>query len=267
MACDPQDILYLKWAGFMDYIALGKSNLLVSRVGFGAMSLNEIDTDENAAILIHKAYDAGINFFDISHSIPESEKRLGACLSGIRQHVILATKSEASTKKELLQDLDESLYALQTDYVDLFQYDFSNDTYLDFKEIKNAFDLLLERGKAKHFGFSAQSVEMAKKALEYDFFEIIQFPFNVLTGKDVLELIELCQKKDVGFIAMKPLYGGLVQNIPLAEGFFHQYEDVVPLWGVRTIDELNQILYFNSHPPVIDEKFIEEVNRVRMFFN
>ena len=85
----------------MEYIGLGKSNLLVSRVGFGAMSLSEIDTEENAAILIHKAYDAGINFFDISHSKVESEKRLGACLSGIRQHVILSTETNASTKKEI----------------------------------------------------------------------------------------------------------------------------------------------------------------------
>ena len=52
----------------MEYVGLGKSNLMVSRVGLGAQSLNEIDTDENAAILIHKAYDAGVNFFDISHS-------------------------------------------------------------------------------------------------------------------------------------------------------------------------------------------------------
>ncbi|MBP5403436.1 MAG: aldo/keto reductase [Treponema sp.] len=251
----------------MEYIALGRSNLLVSRVGFGAMSLNEIDSEEDAAVLIHKAYDAGINFFDISHSIPESEKRLGACLSGIRQHIILATKSDASTKKELLQDLDESLYALQSDYVDLFQYDFSNDTPMDFKEIKNVFELMRERGKVKHFGFATQNLELAEEILKNDFFEIIQFPFNVLTNSDVLDLVKLCQKKDVGFIAMKPLYGGLVQNIPLAEGFFHQYENVVPLWGVRTVEELNQILYFNSNPPVIDDKFKEEVDKVRLFFS
>ncbi len=66
---------------------------MASRVGFGAMSLKDIDGEENAAILIHKAYDAGVNFFDISHTVPESEKRLGACLHGIRQNVILSTKA------------------------------------------------------------------------------------------------------------------------------------------------------------------------------
>lgn len=251
----------------MEYIGLGKSNLLVSRVGFGAMSLSEIDTEENAAILIHKAYDAGINFFDISHSKVESEKRLGACLSGIRQHVILSTETNASTKKEIFQDLEDSLYALQTDYVDLFQYEFIDENYFNLDELGNSFSLLKERGKIKHFGFATQSVEIAKKALEADFFETIQLPFNLLTGQDTLEIYNLCQKKDVGFIAMKPLYGGLVQNIPLAQGFFNQYEDVIPLWGVRNIDELNQILYFNEHPPVVDDKFNEEVEKMRMFFS
>lgn len=251
----------------MEYIGLGKSNLLVSRVGFGAMSLSEIDTDENAAILIHKAYDAGINFFDISHSKVESEKRLGACLSGIRQHVILSTETNASTKKEIFQDLDESLLALQSDYVDLFQYEFNDENYFNFNELEKTFSLLKDRGKIRHVGFVTESVDIAKKALESDLFETIQIPFNLLTGKDTLEILNLCRQKDVGFIAMKPLYGGLVQNIPLAQGFFNQYEDVIPLWGVRNIDELNQILYFNEHPPVVDDKFNEEVEKMRMFFS
>ena len=251
----------------MEYIGLGKSNLLVSRVGFGAMSLSEIDTDENAAILIHKAYDAGINFFDISHSKVESEKRLGACLSGIRQHVILSTETNASTKKEIFQDLDESLLALQSDYVDLFQYEFNDENYFNLNELEKTFSLLKNRGKIRHVGFVTESVDIAKKALESDLFETIQIPFNLLTGEDTLEILNLCRQKDVGFIAMKPLYGGLVQNIPLAQGFFNQYEDVIPLWGVRNIDELNQILYFNEHPPVVDDKFNEEVEKIRMFFN
>ncbi|MCR5612228.1 aldo/keto reductase [Treponema sp.] len=251
----------------MEYVCLGKSNLMVSRVGFGAMSLNKIDTEENAAILIHKAYDEGINFFDISHSISESEKRLGACLSGIRQNVVLATKTDKSVKKEILLDIEESLFALQSDYVDLFQYECNDDSFLRFDETISAFALLKERGKVRHCGFATESVELAQKALEYDFFETIQIPFNMLTGEENLAILEQCQKKDVGFMAMQPLYGGLVQNIPLAQGFFNQYESVVPLWGVRNSDELDQILYFNSHPPVIDKKFNEEVERVRMFFS
>lgn len=251
----------------MEYVGLGKSNLMVSRVGLGAQSLNEIDTDENAAILIHKAYDAGVNFFDISHSVQDSEKRLGACLSGIRQHVILATKTTCSAKKEILQDIEESLFALQTDYIDLYQYESDDENYFDFTEIYNTFSLLKERGKIRHFGFATESVFLANQALNDKVFETIQLPFNLLTDEDTLETVKLCQQADIGFIAMKPLYSGLVQNIPLAQGFFNQHDSVIPLWGVRNIEELNEILYFNAHPPVIDEKFNEEVQKVKLFFN
>lgn len=251
----------------MEYVGLGKSNLMVSRVGLGAQSLNEIDTDENAAILIHKAYDAGVNFFDISHSVQDSEKRLGACLSGIRQHVILATKTTCSAKKEILQDIEESLFALQTDYIDLYQYESDDENYFDFTEIYNTFSLLKERGKIRHFGFATESVFLANQALNDKVFETIQLPFNLLTDENTLETVKLCQQADIGFIAMKPLYSGLVRNIPLAQGFFNQHDSVVPLWGVRNIEELNEILYFNAHPPVIDEKFNEEVQKVKLFFN
>lgn len=251
----------------MEYVGLGKSNLMVSRVGLGAQSLNEIDTDENAAILIHKAYDAGVNFFDISHSVQDSEKRLGACLSGIRQHVILATKTTCSAKKEILQDIEESLFALQTDYIDLYQYESDDENYFDFTEIYNTFSLLKERGKIRHFGFATESVFLANQALNDKVFETIQLPFNLLTDEDTLETVKLCQQADIGFIAMKPLYSGLVRNIPLAQGFFNQHDSVIPLWGVRNIEELNEILYFNAHPPVIDEKFNEEVQKVKLFFN
>lgn len=251
----------------MEYVGLGKTDLLVSRVGFGAMSLNEIENEEDVAILIHKAYDAGVNFFDIAHSIPESEKRLGASLNGIRQNVILATKTDCSSKKEILSQTEESLFALQTDYIDLFQYEHQEQTDTDFDSIYSTFGLLKERGKIRHFGIATQSVDTAFFAVESGIFETIQFPFNMLTGEKTLKLVELCAQKEIGFIGMQPLYGGLVRNLPLAQGFLHQFENVVPLWGVRTLEELTQILYFNDHPPVIDDKFKQEVEKERLFFS
>ena len=80
-------------------------------------------------------------------------------------------------------------------------------------------------------------------------------------------LVKLCEEHDVGFIAMQPLCGGVIENIPLAFGYLHQYESVLPIWGIKNQEELNQILYFNEHPPVIDEKFHEDVEKIRMFFN
>ena len=66
---------------------------------------------------------------------------------------------------------------------------------------------------------------------------------------------------------MQLLCGGIVSNIPLAYGFLLQYENVIPIWGVENQEELDQILYFNDHPPVIDDNFHNDVEKIRQFFN
>jgi aryl-alcohol dehydrogenase-like predicted oxidoreductase len=103
--------------------------------------------------------------------------------------------------------------------------------------------------------------------LDFGLFETVQAPFNILVDGEGERLAKEAAQKDIGFVAMKPLYGGLVQNTPLALGYLYQFENVVPLWGVRNLEELEQILYFNDHPPVIDEQFKAEVEKVRAFFN
>ena len=260
----------------MEFVALGKTNLLVSRTAFGAMSLDckEIESfgeesDEKACAMVHQAYDAGVNFFDTSHSKPVCEKRLGSALHGIRQHVLLATKTNADSVQRLRSDLHESLEALECDKIDLYQLEIEN-----FLPVKDSQDglykellSLKEKKVIKHIGIATENIELAQKAVESSLYETIQIPFNVLSGDSVLNLVKLCEEKEVGLIAMQPLNGGIVSNIPLAFGYLHQFENVIPLWGTHTQEELNQILYFNDHPPVVDEKFLQEVEHERAFFN
>ncbi len=66
---------------------------------------------------------------------------------------------------------------------------------------------------------------------------------------------------------MQPLNGGVISNIPLALGYLHQFENIVPVWGIHTQEELKEILYFTDKPPVVDEAFTKEVEKIRMFFN
>lgn len=260
----------------MEFVALGRTNLLVSRTSFGAMSLDckEIeafgeDAEEKACALVHQAYDVGVNFFDTAHSKPVCEQRLGAALHGIRHHVFLATKTSASSVQELRSDLRESLDALETDTIDLYQLEnplilptdkSADGLYAEFLSLK-------DKKIIKHFGIATDNLDIARQAVESGLYETVQIPFNVLSGDDTLEVIKLCEKKDVGCIAMQPLNGGVVSNIPLAFGFLHQFENVIPVWGAHTQEELQQILYFNDHPPLVDEDFKEEVCRTRDFFN
>lgn len=253
----------------MDYIRLGKTNLLISRVAFGAMRLTDSAGDDNAALLVRKAYESGINLFDTSSKYPLSEKLLGDALYDIRNNVMLSTTTSAKNSYDLLHNIEESLMTLHTDSIDLYQ--FETEDFLPLPKQENKiYETLVDlknKGKIDHFGIVTTDYEIAKQAVESDLYETLQFPFSVVSGEEVVELVKLCEEHDVGFIAMQPLGGGLLENIPIAFGFLNQYESVVPIWGVQTQEELTQILYFREHPPVIDEKFHSDVEKIRSFFN
>lgn len=253
----------------MEYVRLGKSNLMISRVAMGISSLEKLCSDSKSYELVRTAYEQGINFFDTSRKVPDCEKLLGEALGDIRENVIIATKTNAQSGSEVLSDFEESLNSMRCDAIELFQYE--TDSFLPEKNgvdgIFSSLTRLKDEGKCRAIGISTQNLDVAEKAISSGLYDTIQFPFSMISSEKTIALVKLCEENDMGFVAMQPLCGGVVDNIPLAFGFLRQYENVIPLWGVKTADELKQILYFNEHPPVIDEKFKEDVERFRMFFN
>ena len=209
----------------MEYNRLGKTNLLISRVAFGGFRLSNIGSEEEAGKIVRKAYEDGINFFDTSKKVSESEKILGDALYDIRKNVFISTGTNAKTSSEIKQDLENSLMNLHCDYVDLFQ--FETEKFIPVPggadKIYDTLQLLKINGKISHIGIVTTNLETAKKAVLSDLYETLQFPFNMLSSEDTIELVKLCEEHDVGFIAMQPLCGGVVQNIPLAFGFLHQF--------------------------------------------
>lgn len=255
----------------MDYVALGKSNLLVSRTALGAMALANVADDEEAAKIISSAYEGGINFFDTSRSTEESEIRLGNTLHGsIRRDIYVATKTHAHDSDEIARDIDLSLTALKTDYIDLYQLD--NPSFLPKADGE---DRIVEKllslkndGVIHHIGVCTESFDLARELLNSAGpWETLQYPFNLLCSQEIQELVFDSRERDVGFIAMQPLCGGVIQDIPLALGFFNQFDYAVPVWGAHSKEELQQILYFSENPPNIDDKFIQEMEKTRQFFN
>lgn len=253
----------------MEYVRLGKSNLMISRVAFGAMSLTKAGNDEKAAELVRSAYNQGINFFDTSRNTPDCEKLLGDALGDIRSSVVIASKTSAQSGAEVLSDLETSLNVMHTDSIDLYQYE--SDSFIPEENgidgIYSALKTLKASGEIKSFGLATTDFDIAEKSISGGLYDTIQFPFSMISSDRTRQLVELCRENDIGFIAMQPLCGGILTSIPLAYGFLREYENVVPLWGAQSLQELEQILYFNDHPPVVDEKFNEDVEKIRAFFS
>lgn len=229
----------------MEYRILGKTGLKVSRMGFGGIPIQRIDA-EGTKRLIHKLHKAGVNYIDTARGYTVSEEYLGYALEGIRQDFILATKSMARTKEAMEKDIDLSLKNLRTDYIDLYQI--HNPSPADLEKVQapgGALEALQEAkaaGKIGHIGITMHTVELFKVAVDLPWVETIMFPYSIVETQGE-ELIEICAERNIGFIDMKPLAGGAIDDATLALRFIASNPNVtVVIPGMAVAEEADQNL-------------------------
>ena len=248
----------------MKTIRLGRTELQVSKTAFGALPLQRITTAQ-AVKLVRRAYEGGINYFDTANMYTDSEEKLGQALEGVRQNVVISTKSAATDKKTALAHIEESLRRLRTDYIDLFQ--FHNPAQLpDPEDPEGAFAAALEmqeRGYIRHIGITNHRPGVARAAIESGNFETLQFPFCYLATDQDLALVEACRQADMGFIAMKGLSGGLLNNARACYAFMREQEGVVPIWGIQYEWELDQWLDLTERDPEMTPELQAVIDRDR----
>ena len=234
----------------MEKIRLGRTELYVTKTAFGALPIQRISRAD-AVKLVRRAFDAGINYFDTANMYTDSEEKLGEALHDVRQQVVISTKSGGADKKTVQAHIEQSLRSLRTDYIDLFQ--FHNPAQLpDIQDPDGPFAAALEaqkKGYIRHIGITNHRLGVAREAIASGNFETLQFPFCYLATEQDLELVELCRQADMGFIAMKGLSGGLLNNAAACYAFMQQHPTVVPIWGVQHQWELDQWLDLTEKNP------------------
>jgi len=247
----------------MKKIRLGKTNLIVSHSGFGAIPLQRLD-DDSAARLLHAAFEGGINFYDTARGYSTSEYRIGHALADVRDKIIIATKTHAQTGEHLEKDLAISLAELGT-YIDIYQ--FHNPSFTPRPGgADGLYDAMLKakaEGKIKHIGISSHLLELAKAHVKTGLFDTMQFPLSALSTNDELELIALCKEYDVGFIAMKGLAGGVITNAKPTFAYLRQFDNVVPIWGIEHMWQLTEFLEYEKNPPTLNEEMWAIINKDR----
>ena len=236
----------------MTTVRLGRTGLTVCKQGFGCLPIQRISKEE-AVALLRRAHEGGMNYFDTARAYSDSEEKVGTAFAGMRDQVILATKTQAATAEEMWKDLEESLHALQTDYIDLYQ--FHNPTFCPKPGgADGLYDAAMEakrQGKIRHLGITNHRLAVAHEAIDSGLYETLQFPFSYLSGQQDLELVEKCRAADMGFVAMKSLAGGLIRDGLAAAAFMEQNPTVVPIWGVQHSWELEQFLSCIAVPPAM----------------
>lgn len=234
----------------MHQITLGKTGLVIEKNGFGCLPIQRISEAE-AVRLLHKAYDGGINFFDTARAYSDSEQKVGAAFSSMRERIVLATKTGAQTAEGFWKDLETSLRTLKTDYIDIYQ--FHNPAFCPKPGgADGLYDAALEakkQGKIRHISITNHRLAVAHEAIDSGLYETLQFPFSYISGEQELELVNKCKAANMGFIAMKGLSGGLITNSAAAYAFEAQYDGVLPIWGVQREKELDEFLSYIDNPP------------------
>ena len=245
----------------MQTVRLGKTNLTVSKNGFGALPIQRISL-EDAAHLLRKAYDGGINYFDTARFYTDSEEKIGYALSDVRENIVISTKTMRTDVEGFWRELHESLSLLRTDYIDIYQ--FHNPPFCPKPgDGTGLYEAMLDakaKGLIRHIGITSHKLTIAEEAVRSGLYDTLQFPFSYLASEKEEALVRLCEEMDVGFICMKALAGGLITRSEAAYAFLADYP-VAPIWGIQRESELDEFLAYNDDPPAMTEEiaaFIEK---------
>ena len=247
----------------MQTVRLGKTNLTVSKNGFGALPVQRVSMDE-AVRLLRKAYDGGFNYFDTARFYTDSEEKIGLALSDVRENIIISTKTMRTDVDGFWRELDESLSLLKTDYIDIYQ--FHNPPFCPKPgDGTGLYEAMLEAkrlGKIRHIGITSHKLHIAEEAVRSGLYETLQFPFSYLASEKEEALVSLCEEMDVGFICMKALAGGLINRSEAAYAFLADYP-VAPIWGIQRECELDEFLSYNENPPKMTDEIREYIKNER----
>lgn len=228
----------------MEYARLGSTGMKVSRICLGCMGFGDAEhwvhkwvlNEANSRLIIRKALELGINFFDTAnvYSSGVSEEILGRSLKDFakRDEVVIATKvyfdvgpgpnDGGLSRKHILSSIDASLKRLGTDYVDLYQIH-RWDYETPIEETLEALNEVVRAGKARYIGASAMYAWQFAKALfsadlhGWTRFVSMQPHYNLIYREEEREMLKLCQDQKIGVIPYSPVAKGLLARKPNKE--------------------------------------------------
>ena len=231
----------------MNKIRFGKTGLLVSKVALGGIPITRIPKGD-AVNLVREVINLGVNFIDTAHGYIDSEEKIGEAIKGIkREDIVISSKSPVPDKERFNKHLDLSLKRLGVDYIDIYHlHNVSSKEKMDAVfapgGAMEGLEEAVKAGKVRFPAFSGHNISIALEIIKSGKFAVVQFPFNYIDDEAAKEAIPLAKKLDMGFISMKPMGGGLLNNAGLCFRYLTSYDSIVPDPGIEKIEELREII-------------------------
>jgi uncharacterized protein len=226
-------------------------------------------TKKGGIKMVKEVLNMGINFIDTANAYGDSEEKIGESIKDFsREDLVISSKSEARGKKNFLENINLSLKRLSTDYIDIYHLHGVNSKEI-LGEVMDSdgayFGLLnaIEMGKVRYAAFSSHSIPLAIEILKSGKFQITQIPINFVDTEAEEELIPLSQKLNIGFIAMKPMGGGLLNDANLAFRYLAQFKGIIPDPGIEKIEEMEEIIKIINNPRSLTDSEKKKIKRIR----
>ncbi|AQQ69793.1 General stress protein 69 [Limihaloglobus sulfuriphilus] len=248
----------------MKKIRLGKSELMVSQVGFGGIPITRVSQQE-AEKCIHRCLEHGINYIDTATGYGDSEEKIGKAIKGRRDGLVIASKAPPTDARFMAESIDKSLKRMQIETIDLYQFHCIKDRQGLQKciELMPVMEKAKSQGKIRHIGITIHGVDIIKPIVETGLFETAMIALNFIVREPLESAVPAAVKHDVGIIAMKPMAGGHIADASLAFKFFNGMDNVVPLVGIEKPEEIDQIAATIEEDEKPDERELAKMDRIR----
>ncbi len=254
----------------MEKIRLGRTNLIVTKLGWGGIPIQRVGERE-AVSVIQAVIEMGIDLLDTARAYTNSEHRVGLALQKTDRPVILSSKSLIRTAK-IYNDVHESLKQMKVRKINIYHLH-SVSSFEDYKRVMasgGAYEGLKrarDEGLIDHIGITSHNLNVLERAIEDGHFEVIMACYSFLEPEAAKKVFPLAKEKDVGVLAMKPFSGGVIEEAGPALRFVLSTANIVPIPGTETLEKAreNWKIFTEGYSLVKEDK--ERIEAVKKEFD
>ena len=254
----------------IEKVRLGKTNLLVARLGWGGIPIQRVG-EEEAVSVIRSVVEMGVDLLDTARAYTNSEHRIGLALQKINKPVVLSTKSTVKSEK-IYDDVHESLKQLKVKKIDIYHlHNVSNfEEYEKVLAIGGAYRGLKraqKEGLIGHIGITSHSLAVLEKGIKDGHFEVVMACYSFLEPEAANSIFPLGKTKDVGVLTMKPFSGGVIEEAGPALRFVLQTKEIVPIPGSETLEKARENWKIFREGGSLTERDRERIEAIKQQFN
>lgn len=224
----------------MDKIRLGRTNLFVTKLGWGGIPIQRVSEPE-AVSVIRAVVEMGVDLLDTARGYTNSEYRIGLALQKVNKPVILSSKSHVKTEK-ICDEVHTSLRQMKVEKIHIYHLH-GVSSFEDYEKAmgpRGAYEglrRLRDEGRIDYIGISSHNLNVLERAIEDGHFDVIMACYSFLEPDAAKKIFPLAKAKGVGMITMKPFSGGVIEEAGPALRFVLSTQDIVPIPGSETLEK------------------------------